>query len=189
MKIFNPYQLNYLSKIWMPVGKNVVIRGQRHSRPANWPNSWSNAGGMLPLSTRLKCRGLEMVPEETREQSGQLAAKKRHRIPYEGRDNSNNGCRGPIHIPIKTKFKSLPPIRSFRPYRGKIICSYIRILMVSSRKYMPLGDCQEPGLIPDAGGQWCRNCLQAVDSAFQSMFSKGDGQTKQSRKGLKNGCI
>ena len=150
LKIFNPVQLNRLSKIWMPVGKKVAIIGSG-IQAVELAEFLVKRRRNVTIIDKEKLPGLTMVPEETRmrllnwlEAKGTLFY-----MGAEVKEITTEGLRfttaqGETQIiQADTVIPALP--LSPDPERFKLPKKTIRELY-------RVGDCREPGLIPDAVG-------------------------------------
>ncbi len=150
LKIFNPYQLNYLSKIWMPVGKTVVILGSG-IQACELAEFLVKRRRQVTIIDSADVPGLEMVPEETRVSLINWLLKKGTVFHMNAKIKQITDA-GVQFISHKKELKTATArtIIPALPLKNNMIL-YQELKEKLSEVYA-VGDCREPGLIPDAVG-------------------------------------
>ena len=151
LKIFSPSQLNRLSKIWMPVGKNIAIIGSG-IQAVELAEFLVKRRRNVTIIDTAEMPGLTMVPEETRnsllkwlESKGTrfYMASKVKEITAEGLSLTTKQGET-LNIKADTVIPALPLNPDPELYE---------LLKNNIKELYRVGDCLEPGLIPDAVGR------------------------------------
>jgi 2,4-dienoyl-CoA reductase (NADPH2) len=148
LKIFNSAQLNMLSRIWMPVGKNVVIIGSG-IQACELAEFLVKRGRNITIVDKEKLPGASMVPEETRESLLNWLEKKGtvFNMGAVVEEITSDGLR------IKTEQGERQVIRADTIIPALPLNpnpDLLESLSSAIKEIYQIGDCREPGLIPDA---------------------------------------
>ena len=150
LKLFNSYQLNVLSKIWMPVGKNVAILGSG-IQACELAEFLVKRRRRVTIIDKQAQPALEMVPEETRNSligwlkgkgtvfymNAEIQKIEKNRVYFK-----LDGGAGQF-VQVNTVIPALPLQNNLGLYHT---------LANQLPEIYTVGDCREPGLIPDATG-------------------------------------
>jgi 2,4-dienoyl-CoA reductase (NADPH2) len=150
LKIFNSAQLNRLSKIWMPVGKNVAIIGS-DIQAVELAEFLVKRERNVSIIDKASSPGLNMVPEETR--TSLLSWLERKGTQFfmnaEVKDITSEGVRF-IAASGETMILKSDTIIPALPLNPDPVL--FESLNNRIKEVYQVGDCLEPGLIPDAVG-------------------------------------
>lgn len=150
LKIFNSYQLNKLSKIWMPIGKNVTIIGSG-IQACELAEFLVKRKRIVTIIDKEEVPGSEMVPDETRDSLINWLKKKGtvFHMNADIKEISSTGVRFIIEQgaeQISSADTIIPALR-LNPNS-----ELYQLLGNEIQELYTIGDCREPGLIPDAVG-------------------------------------
>lgn len=150
LKFFTPAQLNKLSRIWMPVGKNVAIIGSGIQAVA-LAEFLVKRGRSITIVDKEKLPGMTMVPEESRT-SLLNWLKAKGTVFHMGVDVKAITANGLSFITEQGETKMIRahtviPALSLNPNPD-----LFETLGAAIKEIYRVGDCREPGLIPDATG-------------------------------------
>lgn len=150
LKIFNSYQLNRLSKIWMPVGKRVAIIGSG-IQACELAEFLVKRKRDVTIIDKEELPGQEMVPEETRNSLlGWLERKGTvFHMSAQVKEITPDGVKF-ITEKGEDKFTQADTIIPALPLAANL--DLYNSLSNTIKNLYAVGDCRKPGLISDAVG-------------------------------------
>ncbi len=148
LRFFNSYQLNRLSKIWMPVGKRVAIIGSG-IQACELAEFLVKRKRQVTIIDKEEFPGQEMVPEETRNSL----------LDWLGRKGTVFYMNAHVEKIVPTGVRFLTKEGEEKLVRADTIIPALPLLKNMDlyhslgnaiKEIYAVGDCAKPGLIPDA---------------------------------------